>query len=117
LSHTARQVRPLHCPERVRDYRVLIAGRVDNDRQEERLLLGHVMCTLGCELPFMPKITLEALLSVLRDNRNEQDAVMDLASDLLIPRIPTSQLALIEKDLDAGGAQGLANPLRGLLVL
>jgi hypothetical protein len=42
---------------------------------------------------------------------------MDLAPDLLIPRVSAPQLALIEKDLDAGGAKGLANPLGSLRIL
>ena len=36
---------------------------------------------------------------------------------LLIPRIPAPQLALIEKDFNAGRTQCLANPLRSLCIL
>jgi hypothetical protein len=61
------------------------------------------------ELPLVPKVTLKPLLRVLGDNRNKEDAVVDLVPDLLIPRIPTPQLALIEKDLDAARSQPLAN--------
>jgi hypothetical protein len=42
---------------------------------------------------------------------------MDLAPDLLIPRIPAPQLALIEKDLDTGRTQCVANLLRSLRIL
>jgi hypothetical protein len=42
---------------------------------------------------------------------------VDLAPDLLIPRVPTSQLALIEKDLDAGRTRRLASLLAGLRIL
>jgi BarA-like signal transduction histidine kinase len=42
---------------------------------------------------------------------------MDLAPDLLIPRVPSPQLALIEKNLNAGGAKCLANPLSRLRIL
>jgi hypothetical protein len=42
---------------------------------------------------------------------------VDLPPDLLIPNIPAPQLALIEKDLDAGRTQRLANLLSGLRVL
>ena len=42
---------------------------------------------------------------------------MDLAPDLLIPKIPAAELALIEKHLDAGRTQCLANLLSGLRVL
>ena len=65
----------------------------------------------------MPKIALEALLGVLGDERNEERAVVDLVPDLLIPRVPAPQLALIEKDLDAGRTQCLANLLGRLRIL
>ena len=42
---------------------------------------------------------------------------MDLPPNPLIPNIPAPQLALIEKDLDSGRAQCLANLLSGLCVL
>ena len=48
---------------------------------------------------------------------NEERAIVDLAPDLLIPHIPAAQLALIEKDLDAGRTQCLANPLGRLRIL
>lgn len=49
------------------------------------------------------------------DHRNEEGAVVDFVSDLLIPRVRAPQLALIEKD--AGRAQRLANPLGRLRIL
>jgi hypothetical protein len=42
---------------------------------------------------------------------------MELAPDLLIPHVPASQLALVEPDLDARGAERFANPLGCLRVL
>jgi len=42
---------------------------------------------------------------------------MDLVTDLLIPRIPAPQLALIEKDPDAGRTQSLANLLSRLRIV
>jgi hypothetical protein len=42
---------------------------------------------------------------------------VDLVPDLLIPGITTPQLTLIEKDLDARGAQCLANALRRVRIL
>jgi hypothetical protein len=107
----------LHSSKVVRDDRLPIASAVDDDRQEEGLLLGHVVGTLNRELPFVPEVALEALLRVPGDDRNEQRAVVDLAADLLVPGVPASQLALIEKDLDAGSLQRLANLLSGLRVL
>jgi len=65
----------------------------------------------------MAKIAFEPLLGVLGDNRNEYGAVVDLVPDLLIPRVPTPQLALIEKDLDTGSAKRFANPLRRRRIL
>jgi len=44
-------------------------------------------------------------------------AVVNLVPDLLIPRIPASQFGPIEKHLDPGRTQGLANALSCLRVL
>jgi hypothetical protein len=52
-----------------------------------------------------------------RNDRNKERAVVDLAPDLLIPRVPAPQLALIEKDLDAGRTQCLADLLGSLRIL
>ena len=43
--------------------------------------------------------------------------VVDLAPDLLIPQVPAPQFALIEEDLNAGGAKCLANLLCSLRIL
>ena len=75
------------------------------------------MGALDCEVPLVPKIALEPLLGMLGDDRNEQRAVVDLAADFLVPRVPAPQLALIEKDLDASRTQRLANPLGRLRIL
>ena len=113
----SREARPLHRSERVRHKGLLIACTVNDDRHEERLLLGHMVCTFDGELPFVAKIALEPLLGVLGDNRNEQSTVVDLVPDLLIPCVPGPQLALIEKDLNAGGAKCLANLVGSLRIL
>jgi len=52
-----------------------------------------------------------------RNDRNEERAVVDLVPDLMIPGVPAPQLALIEKDLDTGGAKCLANLLGSLRIL
>ena len=104
-SLPAGQARPLHRAKKVGNYRLLIAGAVDHNRHEEGLLLGQVMGALDGELPFASKIALEPFLRVLRDDRNEQRAFTDLAADLLVPQVSAAQLALIEPDLDTGGAQ------------
>jgi len=51
------------------------------------------------------------------DDGHEESAVVDLVLDLLIPGVPAPQLGLIEKHLDAFGVQGIAQVLRGFLVL
>jgi len=104
-------------PERVRDNGLLIAGTVNDDWHEECLLLGHVVCTFDGELPFVPKVTLKTLLGMVGNHRNEEGAAVDLVPDLLIPRVAAPQLALIEKGLDAGRTQCLANLLGSLRIL
>ena len=42
---------------------------------------------------------------------------MDLAPDLLIPHIPAPQIALVEKDFNAGRTQCVTNLLRSLRIL
>jgi len=42
---------------------------------------------------------------------------VDPAPDLLIPHVPAPQLALIEKDLNPGRTQGLANLLGRLSIV
>jgi hypothetical protein len=69
------------------------------------------------KIPLKPEIALATRGRVRRNNRNKERAVVDLAPDLLIPRVPAPQLALIEKNLDAGRTQRLANLLSGLRVL
>jgi hypothetical protein len=113
----SRQASPLHCPEGIRDKGLLIACTVNDDRHQEGHLLGHVVCTFDGELPFVAKIAVKPLLGVLGDHRNEDGAVVDLVPGLLIPCVPAPQLALIEKDLDAGRTQCLANLTRSLRIL
>jgi hypothetical protein len=55
------------------------------------LLLSHVVGSLNGEFP--------------------------LAPNSLIPYIPATQLALIEPDLNAGGPQSFANPVRSCPIL
>jgi hypothetical protein len=69
------------------------------------------------EIPLVPKVTLKPLLSVLGHNRDKERAVVDLLPDPLIPRVAAAQLALIEENLDTGGAKRLGNPLGNLRVL
>jgi len=75
--------------------------------------VGALICKvpLKAEIAFMPRGR------VGRNDRNKERAVVDLAPDLLIPRVPAPQLALIEKDLDPRRTQGLADLLGSLRIL
>ena len=64
------------------------------------------------EVPLVPKIALKPILGVLGDASRAY-----FVPDLLIPRVPTLQLALIEKDLDVGDRSALANLPRRLRIL
>jgi len=75
------------------------------------------MAALIGKIPLKPEIALTSRCSGSRDNGNKERAVVDLVPDLLIPRVPAPQSALIEKDLDVGRTQGLANPLGRLRIL
>jgi hypothetical protein len=107
----------LHGLERIRHKGFPVAGAVNNDRYQEGLLVGHVMGAFDGEVPLVPKIALEAFLGVPGDQRNKERALVDLVPDLPIPRVSAPQLALIEKDLDAGRTQGLADLLGRLCIL
>ena len=69
------------------------------------------------EIPLKTEIAFAPRGRVCGNDGNEERAVVDLPPDPLIPNIPAPQLALIEKDLDAGRTQCLANILSGLRVL
>jgi hypothetical protein len=69
------------------------------------------------KIPLEPEIAFLPRDRVGRNDRNEERAVVYLVPDLLIPRVPAPQLALIEKDLDTGSAECLANLLRSLRIL
>src|SRR3984885_4911662 len=75
------------------------------------------MRAIDGEFPLESKITLEPLLGMLRHDRHEQGTVVDLVADLLIPRVPAPQPALIEKNLDVRRTQRLANLLSRLRIL
>jgi hypothetical protein len=75
------------------------------------------VCPLVSETPFQPKVTFKSLLGVLRDQRDEQRAVVDLLTDLPIPGVATAQLALVEPGLNPGSPEGIASLLRSLSIL
>ncbi len=67
--------------------------------------------------PFTTEVALVTSVRVRGDEGHEENTVVDLVADLLIPPVPAPQLVLIEKDLDAGRAQALANLLGRLRIL
>jgi hypothetical protein len=69
------------------------------------------------KIPFKAEIAFMPRGRVGRDDRNEERAVLDLAPDLLIPRVPAPQLALVEKHFDSGSAECRANLLGSLRIL
>ena len=107
----------MHFPELVRDMLLLLTRLIDHDGQQEGLVRCDQMRAIDRELPFEPEVPLGPLMGVFRDDGNKERAGLDLLADRLIPGIPASQLALIEKHLDAGRTQGLANLLGSLRIL
>ena len=110
-------MRPLHRSEGVRNEGVLIARTVHDHGHQEGLLLSDVVGAIDRQLPFAAEIALQPRLGMLGDHRDKQSAIVDLVPDLLIPCIPATQLALIEKDRDTGGAQRLADLMGGVRIL
>ena len=49
-----------------------------------------------------------------RHDRDEQGAGLDLAANLLVPRVAAAQLVLIEPNLDAKAAQRIGDPTRSV---
>jgi hypothetical protein len=66
--------------------------------------MGHVAGSVRRQTPLAPEVALITAFRIGRDNGDEQTAVVDLLPYLAISRIATPQLALVEPDLDAGGA-------------
>jgi|SRR6516225_5777874 len=94
-----------------------LRGDINHDRDEKRLLLGHVTGAFHGQTPLATEVALVPGLGVGGYQREKQPAVVDLLPDLVIPGLPTPQLALVEPDLNACRAQGLANPAGSLLIL
>ena len=75
------------------------------------------MAAIDGKLPFEPEVPLAALMSVFGDNGNEERASFDLLADLLVPGIPTAQLALVKPDFYASGSEYAAHAFRRLGIL
>ena len=110
-------MRPLHTAKFLRHPGPGFHGVIDRDRQQEGSVVGHVLRALDREPPLATKIALIAGIAVRGHDCDEQCAVVNLFSDLAIPGIAATQLALVEPDLDTGGPEGHTDPLgrRGIL--
>ena len=75
------------------------------------------MRTIYRQPPFTAEIAFRPAFGIRRNNGYEQRTIPHLLADLVIPRIPAPQFALVEPDLDASGAQCIANTPSGLDVL
>jgi hypothetical protein len=69
------------------------------------------------ELPLETEIALLALVRMPRDDRDEEDAGLDLLADRLVPDVAAPERALVEPDFNACGAECFANPLGRLGIL
>lgn len=114
---SARQPRPLHPLEGIRDSSILGARLIETHRHEERTAAGDHVASLVGQIPLQAEIALVARLGVRRDDGHEQRAVLDLAADLPIPLIPAAQRVAVEPDLDSGGPEGIGNASCGLRIL
>jgi len=94
-----------------------VGRRVDHDRQQEGLVIGHVHHPMHREIPLAPEVALATCFGVGGDERNEQRAFPDLLADRGVPRVAAAKFALVEPDLDAGTAQRVADAPCGVDVL
>jgi hypothetical protein len=62
------------------------------------------MTAIYGKLPLQPKIPLIAIVRVMRNDGYKERTCLYLLADRGIPGISTPQLALVEPNLDSGGA-------------
>src|SRR5215469_7722714 len=103
--------------KRLRHVSTRARRRIQADRHDERLVAGHPVATLIGKVPLEPEIPLATRRRVCRNDGNEERAVADLATDLLVPNVPASQLALVKPDFDARCPQRIADLSRRLDIL
>jgi hypothetical protein len=114
---SARQPRPLHPLEGIRDSGILCARLIEAHRHQERTAAGDPVTSLVGQIPLQAEVALVACLRVRRDDGHEQRAVLDLAPDLPIPLISAAQRGAVEPDLDSGGPQRIGNAFSGRRIL
>src|SRR5579862_7774568 len=90
---------------------------VDTDRKQKRPALRHQVRTLIGKVPFEPEITLGACLGTAGNDRDEEHAGANFATDLLIPGVAALQLALIEPHFDASRPQAFRDSAGSFRIL
>src|ERR1700722_753021 len=111
------KTRPLYRPKRLRHLGLPVGRVIDDNGDEKRLAVCHVVSAINRELPFTPEVTFQALLRSARDDGNEQSTIADVLLDLTVPDITASQLTLVEPDLDAGGSERVTDMPCGFRIL
>jgi hypothetical protein len=101
----------------LRDPRNGVGSAINDHGKQKGRVIGHVVIAFHCDSPLAAEVPLCPFLGSGRDQRDEQGAVLDLAADRLIPRIPSPKLALVEPDLNATHTQRVADALGDLGVL
>jgi len=106
------QVRPLHLPEFLGHAGGAVDHGVDDDRQQERPVVGHEVRAIDGEFPLQPESALFADLRDGRDDRHEQRAFLDLPADRRIPCVTPTKRTLVEPDIETHRAQRVAEAPR-----
>jgi hypothetical protein len=101
----------LQLAESVGDAFIRLRRVVDHHRKQESLIRRHQVRTINRELPFEAEVPLDTRVCIRGDDRDEESAIVNLPADLPVPGFSAPELALIEPNLDSGGAKCLANLL------
>jgi hypothetical protein len=76
------------------------------------VIIGHVEGSLDGQPPLTAEIALGARFSLSGNERHEEIAFAYLPADLLIPRIPSVQTALVVPDFKSKRRKGFLESLR-----
>jgi hypothetical protein len=104
-------------PERLRNVCCGFGGLIQAHRHDEHAAASHHVRALVSKIPFETEVAFVPRGCIGRNYRDEECAVVNLAANLLIPDVPTPELALVQKDFNARGSQRRADPLRRLGIL
>src|SRR5262249_58579479 len=91
-------------------------GIVDHDRNDENVAWTEPSEAVERMVPLGTEIAFLALLGVLRQNRDQQPAVVDLAQNLRVIGGAASQSFGIEPDREAGGFEPGLERERGIAI-